>query len=97
MGPSLRLVWHFAVHILIGACLFVLLAVPALCLWELTRWIERLGAPWWLSLLFHGLAALLLAVDLVCAVFFILVEAAKFLRETWDYRNKRDADVATDR
>jgi len=93
MGPNIRLIWHFAMHILLGACLFVLLAAPALGLWELTRWMEQIGAPGWLSMLFHGLAALLLAVDLVCAVFFILVEAAKFLREIWRHRNSGGVDA----
>ncbi|HWA91789.1 MAG TPA: hypothetical protein VG889_17255 [Rhizomicrobium sp.] len=73
-------------HILLGALLFVLLAAPTLGLWELTKWIEGFGAPWWLADIFHGLAAVLLAVDLMCAVFFILVEAARFLREVWNNR-----------
>jgi hypothetical protein len=90
MGASVRLIWHFAVHILLGICLFVLLAAPAVGLWELTKWIEALGAPWWLATILHGLAALLLAVDLICAVFFILVEAAKFLREIWNNRHADD-------
>jgi uncharacterized membrane protein (DUF2068 family) len=94
MGSSIRLIRHFAVHILLGAFLFVLLAAPAVGLWELTRWMEGLGAPWWLPFIFHGLAALLLAVDLICAVFFILVEAAKFLREIWRHRSSGDADAA---
>lgn len=93
MGPSIRLIWHFAVHILLGALLFVLLAAPALGLWELTRWMEQIGAPWWLSLLFHGSAEFLLAVDLICAVFFILVEAVKILREIWQHRNGGDVDA----
>jgi hypothetical protein len=86
MGPSIRLIIHFVGHIVLGVCLFVLTAAPALGLWELTRFIEGLQAPWWLIQVFHALAILLLAVDVICASFFILVEALKFLREIWENR-----------
>lgn len=83
LTENLRLLFHFVVHILVGAIIFSVLAVAALALWELTEWMKNVHAPFELWIVCHGVADLLFFVDVICFVLFTLAEGLKLVREIW--------------
>jgi hypothetical protein len=83
----LTLVFHFFVHILLAAVMFLAIGLVAIGLWEFTEWIRSIAAPYVIVSVCEGLTYLLFAVDAICFVFFVLVEGAKLLREIWRARS----------
>jgi hypothetical protein len=78
----------------VAALIFVAMAGGAVAIWEFTRWMRELGAPYWIWVICDAVAYSLFAIDVICAVFFCLVEGMKFIRSVWrdwklELRNER--------
>ena len=86
MKHTLSLVLHFAVHILVGTALFCLLAAAAAFVDIYSNRTIALGAPSWMGLVCHGVAALLFIVDVICVCFFVLIQGFKLLNKIWEER-----------
>jgi hypothetical protein len=76
------LVGRFALHTIVGVFLFCLVAGAAVLLAYLTEVIERIGVSPYIVMAIRGLELFLLAVDLLCLMFFVGNEAWIFCRDT---------------
>ena len=84
MKETFKLAAAFILHIAIGVVLFCCIASAAFGIFELTTWLQSHGAPYFISVGCHFIGYFLFGVDIVCAGFFLLVEALKFVREIWN-------------
>ena len=83
MSPTLKLLFHFVFHILIGTVLFGAVAGAAIGLWFATDFMQAHGVPYEIWIVCHFVTELLFWLDVLCLVFFVLVEVWKLLRKIW--------------
>ncbi len=89
---STKVVFHFAIHILIGVGLFCAVAGAAILLSNLSAWAtEHLHVPATITLASEYLADLLFGLDAICLVFYVCVETWVLIREIWASRNPDEA------
>jgi hypothetical protein len=68
----------------VGVVLFCSIASASFGVFELTAWLQLNGAAYFISVGCHLVGYFLFVVDVICAGFFLLVEALKFVREIWN-------------
>lgn len=78
-----RIFWHFLLHILVAAVLFIVVAAVAIFLWYCTVLMEKYGVPDTIRIPCYYLAEGLFFVDAVSLVFVLAVEVVKFVRDVW--------------
>jgi hypothetical protein len=61
--------------------LFVGVALASLAVWKFTNWVKGLGAPPAIWIPSEAVGYLIFAVDVICAVLFIVVEGYKLARD----------------
>jgi hypothetical protein len=83
MSPTLKLLFHFIFHILIGTVLFGAVAGAAIGLWMVTDLMQSRGIPYEIWIVCYLVTELLFWLDVLCLVFFVCVEVWKLLREIW--------------
>jgi hypothetical protein len=66
--------------------MFLFAAAVSIALELAADYIERFPALWFIALIFHAIAYLILALDVGCLVFFLVVRAYRFVRDTWNSR-----------
>jgi hypothetical protein len=83
MSPALKLLFQFVFHIFIGTVLFGAVAGAAIGLWYVTDLMQAGGVPYEIWIVCHFVTELLFWLDVLCLVFFVVVEVWKLLREIW--------------
>jgi hypothetical protein len=83
VSPTVKLLFHFLFHILVGAILFVAIAAVAIGLWYATELMQEQRVPYLIWGICFLVSELLFLLDVLCLVFFIVVEVWKFLRASW--------------
>jgi len=81
----LQIVGRFVVQMITGTALFAVVAGFAVLVWEGTRWLEKIGVPYYISVVVEGVAILLFGLDILCLLLFIIVETIRLLRLMWRY------------
>lgn len=80
-----RLTISFVIHATVGAVLLASLAGIAWVIWVFTKFLEAHNLPEWMVLTCHGFADLLFSVDIITALFVVIVTAMRFIKEVIDY------------
>lgn len=83
VSPTLKLLFHFVFHILVGTILFGVVAGAAIGLWFVTDLMQVYGVPYEIWIVCYFVTELLFWLDVLCLVFFVVVEVWKLLREIW--------------
>ena len=77
---GLLLAGKFVAHLLLGALLFVIVGAAASLLHHVAAYINGDGVSSYVETALNGLELLLFGVDFLCAVSFVCVQTALFLR-----------------
>lgn len=80
---TVKLFWHFLLHLLVAALLFIAVACVAIFLWYLTDLMKQYGVPSTIHLSLFYVSEGLFFLDLGSFIFVVLVEVAKFVRNVW--------------
>jgi hypothetical protein len=80
------LVRDFMGHLVTGGGLFLLAGTISMSIEFGADFIDEFPKFWFLALIFHFIAYLVLALDVGCLVFFLIIRAYKFVKDTWNSR-----------
>lgn len=80
-NQSIRLIWHFTRHVVIGTGLFLVVGLAAVVLKYFNDWLVQLGMPTIITDVVHYLELFLFGVDVLCFAFLVLTEAYVLCRE----------------
>jgi|GEM_PF-2143606 uncharacterized protein involved in cysteine biosynthesis len=85
LPPGLKPVGDFSVQVIVGAILFVLIALVAVALAGLVKWIETWNvAPEWLLGGLHWVEWGIFWVDVFSFGLFLAAEVAKLIKALWN-------------
>jgi hypothetical protein len=90
------LVKHFMMHLVTGGILFIAAAAISAALELSADSLDEFPKLWLLAIVFHVVGYIILALDIGCLVFFLVIRAYRFVRETW-IRKMRDKSTPTGR
>ena len=86
IGPFVReIVGRFVAQMIFGTFLFAVVVGFAVLIWLVSQWLEKVGIPYYISVVIEGVAILFFALDILCLVIFVLAETLKLLRDMWKY------------
>jgi hypothetical protein len=77
------LVKHFMGHLITGSVLFLTAGAVSAGLELAADYLEHLPKLWLLAIVFHMVGYVILALDVGCLVFFLVIRAYRFIRDTW--------------
>jgi hypothetical protein len=80
------LVRDFMGHLVTGGGLFLLAGGVSMLIELAADFIDEFPKFWFLALIFHFIAYLILALDVGCLVFFLVIRAYRFVGDTWKSR-----------
>jgi hypothetical protein len=80
------LVKDFFGHLITGGGLFLSAAVVSILIELAANYVDEFPKFWLLALVFHFVAYLILALDVGCLIFFLVIRAYRFVRDTWNSR-----------
>jgi hypothetical protein len=80
------LVIDFMGHLVTGGFLFLLAAGVSLAIEYAAELLDDFPKFWHLALVFHAISYLILILDVGCLVFFLVIRAYRFVRDTWNSR-----------
>ena len=83
---SFRLFKHFLGHLITAGLMFLAAGAVSMALELAADYIEHFPTLWVIALVFHAIAYLILILDVSCLVFFLIVRAYRFVRDTWKSR-----------
>jgi hypothetical protein len=81
-----KLFKYFLGHLITGPLMFLAAAAISVLLEAAAQFIERFPEFWIIALVFHVLAYVILFLDVGCLVFFLIIRAYRFVRDTWNSR-----------
>lgn len=81
-----KLFKYFLGHLITGGLMFLFAGAVSIALELAADYIEHFHALWVIALIFHAIAYLILVLDVSCLVFFLIVRAYRFVRDTWNLR-----------
>jgi hypothetical protein len=73
-------------HLVTGGLLFLLAGAVSMSIELAADFADEFPRFWVLALVFHAVAYLILALDVGCLVFFLVIRAYRFVRDTWNSR-----------
>jgi len=82
------LVKAFVGHLITGGCLFIAAGAVSMLIEFGADFADEFPKFWFLALVFHFVAYLILALDVGCLVFFLVVRAYRFVGDTWNSRGR---------
>ena len=80
------LVIDFMGHLVTGGGLFLLAGAVSMLLEFAADFADGFPKFWHLAMVFHAIGYLILALDVGCLVFFLVIRAYRFVRDTWNSR-----------
>lgn len=80
------LVRDFMGHLVTGGALFLLAGGVSMLIEFAADFVDEFPKFWFLGLIFHFVAYLILALDVGCLVFFLVIRAYRFVVDTWKSR-----------
>lgn len=80
----LGLVWHFAVHVVVGTFLFGFIGAGAVVLHLFVTWVDTLQMPFLISYVLATLEYFVFSLDVLCYVWFLIRIGWQFLKEVKD-------------
>jgi len=80
------LVRDFMGHLVTGGVLFLLAGGVSMLIEFAADSIDEFPKFWFLALIFHFIAYLILALDVGCLAFFLVIRAYRFVGDTWKSR-----------
>jgi hypothetical protein len=83
-----KLFKYFLGHLITGGLMFLAAGAVSIALELAADYIEHFPALWVVALVFHAIAYLILVLDVSCLVFFLVIRAYRFVRDTWNSRGK---------
>jgi hypothetical protein len=83
MLSAIKLCGLFALHMLIGAIFFIILAAGSFAIDRFTAYIAVLGAPLALVYACRGVEYFMLAMDIICVVVFVLAQTRNYVAKSW--------------
>jgi H+/Cl- antiporter ClcA len=78
-----ELVKHFMGHLITGGVLFLTVGAVSALLELSADWLDEHPKLWLLAIVFHLVAYLILVLDVGCLIFFLVIRAYRFVRDTW--------------
>jgi hypothetical protein len=81
-----KLFKHFLGHLITGGLMFLAAGAVSIALELAADYIEHFPALRVVALVFHAIAYLILVLDVGCLVFFLVIRAYRFVRDTWNSR-----------
>jgi hypothetical protein len=85
---DVALVKSFLGHLLTGALLFIAAAVVSILIELAADYMDEFPKLFIVAAVFHVVAYLILALDVTCLVFFLVIRAYRFVRDTWNSRGQ---------
>jgi hypothetical protein len=73
-------------HLIVGGVLFISAGAISMLIELAADFADEFPRFWLLALVFHFVAYLILFLDVSCLVFFLVIRAYKFVRDTWNSR-----------
>jgi hypothetical protein len=80
------LVSDFMGHLVTGGGLFLMAGAVSMFLEFAADFADGFPKFWHLAMVFHAIGYLILALDVGCLVFFLVIRAYRFVRDTWNSR-----------
>jgi hypothetical protein len=80
------LVMDFMGHLITGGVLFLLAGGVSMLIEYAADFADNFPKFWHLAVVFHAVSYLILILDVGCLVFFLIIRAYRFLRDTWNSR-----------
>jgi hypothetical protein len=78
------LVRDFMGHLVTGGGLFLLAGAVSMLIEFAADFADGFPKFWHLALVFHAVGYLILALDVGCLVWFLVIRAYRFVRDTWN-------------
>lgn len=83
MWDGVKLAGYFALHMVLGAIFFVILASVSFAIAWFTAYISKLGAPVELVYTCNAVEWFLLLTDVICFVVFVLAQTRNYISKSW--------------
>lgn len=76
----------FMAHLITGGVLFLLAGGVSMLIEYAADFADDFPKFWHLALVFHAISYLVLILDVGCLIFFLVIRAYRFARDTWNSR-----------
>jgi hypothetical protein len=80
------LMLDFMGHLVTGGALFLLAGGVSMLIEFAADFADDFPKFWRLALVFHAVSYLILSLDVGCLVFFLVIRAYRFVKDTWNSR-----------
>ena len=77
---TMRPVWRFAIHVVIGSAAFLLVCMVAVGVEKWVDWSATVGSPRWMVGEAHWVSAGIFWLDIICLSLFLVKETIKLCR-----------------
>lgn len=84
----IKLSWHFFIHILVGTLIFVGIGTASVILHWFVKWAESQQVSSGLVIALQALEYFVFAVDALSYAWFVIILAAKFMKEIYRSANE---------
>jgi hypothetical protein len=85
-NKDFQLFKDFLGHLITGGVLFLSAAAVSILLETAAHFIDKFPDLWLIAIVFRVIAYLILVLDVGCLVFFLVIRAYRFIKDTWTSR-----------